>query len=120
MTAQHTPGPWYACYSKTDEFPGGNIRSDHHVDGTGALLLQAGPVFHDYKSNREEERANLELAAAAPALKALVMGFLGTLDTDNDEALVRAYYNQNIELFNAAIDVIQSLGETAPDATGNG
>ena len=62
----HTPGPWKACYS--DKVGGGNIRSDHHRDGTGALLLEAGPMFHDYTPDRAEELANLRLAAAAPDL----------------------------------------------------
>jgi hypothetical protein len=70
----YTPGPWKACYS--DKFGGGNIRSDHHRDGTGALLLEAGPMFHDYTPDRDEELANLRLAAASPdlleALKALL------------------------------------------------
>ena len=65
---KHTAGPWRACYSKTNEFGGGNIRSDHHVDGTGALLFATGPMFHDYEVNREEELANLHLAASAPEL----------------------------------------------------
>ena len=64
----YTPGPWRMCYS--DEFGGGNIRSDHHQDGTGALLLKAGPMFHDYTPDRDEELANLRLAASAPALLA--------------------------------------------------
>ena len=64
----YTPGPWKACYS--DKVGGGNIRSDHHRDGTGALLLEAGPMFHDYTPDREEELANLRLAAASPVLLA--------------------------------------------------
>ena len=64
----HTPGPWYAAYSKTNEFPGGNIRSNHHRHGEGALLFQTGPMFHDYTPDREEELANLRLAASAPDL----------------------------------------------------
>jgi hypothetical protein len=63
----YTPGPWKACYS--DKVGGGNIRSDHR-DGTGALLLEAGPMFHDYTPDREEELANLRLAAASPVLLA--------------------------------------------------
>jgi hypothetical protein len=63
---QHTAGPWEACYS--DKFGGGNIRSNHHVDGTGALLLEAGPMFHNYKVDRAEELANLHLVASAPEL----------------------------------------------------
>jgi hypothetical protein len=66
--ANHTPGPWRACYSETDEFGGGNVRSDHHVDGTEALLFDAGPMFHDYEVDREEELANLHLVASAPEL----------------------------------------------------
>ena len=62
----YTPGPWRMCYS--DEFGGGNIRSDHHQDGTGALLLEAGSMFHDYAPDRDEEFANLRLAAASPEL----------------------------------------------------
>jgi len=68
MTTKHTPGPWYPAYSKTNEFGGGNIRSNHHVDGDGALLFAAGPMFHDYEVNREEELANLHLVASAPEL----------------------------------------------------
>ena len=64
----HTEGPWRACYS--DEIGGGNIRSDHHRDGTGALLLEAGPMFHGYTPDRDEELANLRLAASAPELLA--------------------------------------------------
>jgi hypothetical protein len=64
----HTPGPWEACYSKTNAFGGGNIRSDYHIDGTGALLFVAGGMFHDYTVNREEELANMHLAASAPEL----------------------------------------------------
>ena len=64
----YTPGPWKACYS--DKVGGGNIRSDHHRDGTGALLLEAGPMFHDYTPDRDEELANLRLAAASPDLLA--------------------------------------------------
>ena len=59
---RHTPGPWRAI--------GDNIRSDHHADGTGALLLTAGTMFHNYTPNRDEEQANLRLAAAAPTLLA--------------------------------------------------
>ena len=56
----HTPGPW--------EVTGSNIRSDNHIDGTGALLLAAGPMFHAYEPDPEEQTANLKLAAAAPAM----------------------------------------------------
>jgi hypothetical protein len=63
-----TAGPWKAAYSKTNEFGGGNIRSDHHIDGNSALLFYTGPMFHDYEVDREEELANLHLAAAAPEL----------------------------------------------------
>jgi hypothetical protein len=68
----HTQGPWRVT--------GNSIRSDNHIDGTGALLLAAGPMFHDYTPDPEEQSANLKLAAAAPAmLKALenLMGWFG-------------------------------------------
>ena len=71
---KHTPGPWKACCS--DEFGGGNIRSDHHRDGTGALLLEAGPMFHDYTPDSAEEQANLRLAAAAPDLLAALQDLM--------------------------------------------
>ena len=61
---KHTPGPWRVT--------GDSIRSDNHADGTGALLLAAGPMSHAYTPDPEEQTANLNLAAAAPAmLKAL-------------------------------------------------
>ena len=58
--ATPTPGPWRVI--------GDCIRSDNHPDGRGALLLEAGPMFHNYTPNKEEIAANLRLAAAAPAL----------------------------------------------------
>ena len=61
----HTPGPW--------EVTGSNIRSDNHIDGTGALLLAAGPMFHAYEPDPEEQSANLKLAAAAPDLLAALV-----------------------------------------------
>jgi hypothetical protein len=70
---KHTAGPWEAAYS--DDCPGGSIRSDHHADGPGALLLNAGPMFHNYTPNREEELANLHLAAAAPELLAALQEY---------------------------------------------
>ena len=65
---KHTLGPWYAAYSKTNDFSGGNIRSDHHRDGEAALLFQTGRMFHNYTPDREEELANLWLVAVAPEL----------------------------------------------------
>ena len=68
---EHTPGPW--------QVTGPNIRSDNHIDGTGALLLLPGPMFHAYTPDPEEQSANLKLAAAAPemlmALQALLDWF---------------------------------------------
>ena len=70
---EHTPGPW--------QVTGPNIRSDNHIDGTGALLLLPGPMFHAYEPDPEEQSANLKLAAAAPemlmALQALLDWFGG-------------------------------------------
>ena len=63
-TESHTPGPWYAC--GTDLEGMGNIRSDNHPDGTGALLFNIGGMFHEYTPDRDEERANLRLVATAP------------------------------------------------------
>ena len=85
----HTPGPWYAAYSKTDEFPGGNIRSNHHRDGEGALLFQTGPMFHDYTPDREEELANLRLAASAPDLLDALETLLEIWDEDVTASTLR-------------------------------
>jgi hypothetical protein len=79
----HTPGPWRACYSETNEFGGGNIRSDRHLHGTGALLFTTGPMFHDYEVNREEELANLHLAASAPELLQALEELLGMAGDDH-------------------------------------
>ena len=52
----------------------------------------------------EEQRT---LSEYAPVLKAIVDGFLATLDETDDlekEAVVRSYYNSNIELFDLAIN----------------
>ena len=56
----HTQGQWRVT--------GNSIRSDNHIDGTGALLLLPGPMFHAYEPDPEEQTANLKLAAAAPAM----------------------------------------------------
>ena len=70
---QHTPGPW--------RITGPNIRSDHHADGPGALLLVAGGMFHDYTPDPDEQRANLALAASAPALADAAAQLLHEFDT---------------------------------------
>ena len=86
MMHKHTKGPWRACYSKTNEFGGGNIRSDHHVNGTGALLLfSAGPMFSNYKVNREEEIANLRLVASAPQLLSALEAIVEDLESYCDD-----------------------------------
>ena len=74
--------------------------------------------FNDSEPDPEEQAANLKLVAAAPKLKAILEGFLGTLDApDNSHA--HHYYNENIALFNLAIDTIQELrGETEPPLDG--
>ena len=64
----HTQGPWRAT--------GDSIRSDNHMDGTGALLLAAGPMFHAYEPDPEEQSANLKLAAAAPAMLSALQALL--------------------------------------------
>ena len=61
----YTQGPWRVT--------GKSIRSDNHIDGEGALLLNAGPMFEDvapyeYTPDPEEQNANLQLAASAPDL----------------------------------------------------
>ena len=101
----HTPGPW--------RIAGPNIRSDNHTDGTGALLFVQQNPFHDYHPDPEEQAANLKLAAAAPKLKAIVEGFLATLNAPGEDTHACSYYNENIALFNLAIETIKGLrGET--------
>ena len=56
----YTQGPWRVT--------GKSIRSDNHIDGEGALLLNAGPMFYEYTPDPEEQNANLQLAASAPDL----------------------------------------------------
>ena len=96
----HTPGPWVIT--------GPNIRSDNHTDGTGALLFVQQRPFNDSEPDPDEQAANLKLVAAAPKLQAIVEGFLGTLDAP-DDSHAHHYFNENIALFNLAIDTIQEL-----------
>ena len=56
----YTQGPWRVT--------GKSIRSDNHIDGEGALLLNAGPMFYEYTPDPEEQNANLQLVASAPDL----------------------------------------------------
>ena len=70
----HTPGPW--------QVTGPNIRSDNHIDGAGALLLAAGPMFHAYEPDPEEQTANLKLAAAAPAMLMALENLMGWFGDD--------------------------------------
>jgi hypothetical protein len=72
MTDRHTPGPWKRT--------GSCIRSDYHLDGPSALLLTAGPMFHDYDVDTGEQTANLALAAAAPDLLAALKAAITDLE----------------------------------------
>ena len=55
-----------------------------------------------------ENSINAELIDNSPKLLAIVEGFIGTLDApDNSHA--HHYYNDNLELFNLAIDTIAEL-----------
>ena len=57
-------------------------------------------------------KANAELIANAPKLKAILEGFLGTLDAP-DNSHTHHYFNENIALFTIAIETIKGLrGET--------
>ena len=74
-------------------------------------LEGTGPDGHGMVC-RDAVLEDARLIAAAPGLRAIVLGFLSTLDVEGeDEAVAKAYYNQNIALFNAAIDLIQPLVE---------
>ena len=56
--------------------------------------------------------ANAELIAAAPKLKAILEGFLATMDAP-DNSHTHHYFNENIALFTLAIETIKELrGET--------
>ena len=87
----HTPGPWST----------GTQGGDGQVVYVGADMMfvpGSGPVT----------KANAELIANAPKLKAILEGFLGTLDTpDNSHA--HHYFNENIALFTLAIETIKEL-----------
>ena len=101
---EHTPGPWILFLEyNTKGFQ--KIVGGHWGNINIAQVVQR-------KSRKDEDVANAQLIAAAPALKALVVGFLATLDVEGeDEPVVRSYYAQNIELFNTAIDIIDPLVE---------
>ena len=68
----HTQGPWRVT--------GKSIRSDNHIDGEGALLLNAGPMFYEYTPDPEEQNANLQLAASAPDLLEALQSLLASLE----------------------------------------
>ena len=55
-----------------------------------------------------EDSINAELIANAPKLLAIVEGFIATLDAP-DNSHSHHYYNDNLELFNLAIDTIAEL-----------
>jgi hypothetical protein len=106
---EHTPGPWEACYS--DEFGGGNIRSDHHRDGEGALLLIAGPMFNDYTPDRDEELANLRLASAAPDLLAALKALLESIESVDFSVLDDAGLHYRIPWSQAEVAIARATGE---------
>ena len=91
----HTPGPWRT----------GTQGGDGRVVYVGADMMfvpGSGPVT----------KANAELIANAPKLKAILEGFLGTLDAP-DNSHTHHYFNENIALFTIAIETIKGLrGET--------
>ena len=74
----YTQGPWRVT--------GKSIRSDNHIDGEGALLLNAGPMFYEYTPDPEEQNANLQLAASAPDLLECLQNLVdrGLIVNDND------------------------------------
>ena len=91
----HTPGPWST----------GTQGGDGRVVYVGADMMfvpGSGPVTE----------ANAELIAAAPKLKAILEGFLATMDAP-DNSHTHHYFNENIALFTLAIETIKELrGET--------
>ena len=97
----HTQGPW--------EVTGNSIRSDNHIDGTGALLLAAGPMFHAYEPDPEEQTANLKLAAAAPAMLKALQAWISLAERssmdgiDHEVAMTEAAIAQATEEDNDAI-----------------
>jgi hypothetical protein len=93
----HTPGPW--------ELTGPNVRERE----SGALLFVQARPFADCDPDPEEQAANLRLVAAAPLLKTIVEGFLGTLTNNNNAYQGYLYYDANYELCKLAIDTIQEL-----------
>ena len=110
---EHTKGPWRIDHESIQSIPTGDtvaLLCDINAPKLGTVLdwPRSQPEDHDDAENV----ANAQLIAAAPALKAIVVGFLATLDVEGKrEAVVRTYYNQNIELFNTAIDIIDPLVE---------
>ena len=116
--AQHTPGPWMV-ERREPQFDAGETSPGSHGSQTHLIWtedpLVAQVVAHivvdaglDVSKAEPQANANARLIAAAPKLKAIVEGFLGTLAT-NDAYQVHRYYDTNIELFNLAIDTIQEL-----------
>ena len=62
------------------------------------------------QSRAEEDWSNAQLIANAPKLLAIVKGFIATLDLDApDDSHSYHYYEDNVELFNLAIDTIAEL-----------
>jgi hypothetical protein len=105
----HTPGPWTI---------------DHQRIGPwGEPVALLGDITISYISwlfpetiDDAENEANARLIASAPALLDILEGFLNTLVTEDPkwEALLKRYYDSNIELFDFAIDTykyIQNLEE---------
>ena len=87
----HTPGPWST----------GTQGGDGRVVYVGADMMfvpGSGPVTE----------ANAELIAAAPKLKAILEGFLATMDAP-DNSHTHHYFNENIALFTFAIETIKEL-----------
>ena len=103
-TTGHTPGPW-----KLHEYPG-HVEAENGMACCGHETIIASTLAHSCNDQllQAEQAANAQLIAAAPMLKAIVEGFLGTLAT-NDAYQVHRYYDANIELFNLAVDTIQEL-----------
>ena len=95
--SSHTPGPW--------EITGPNVRESK----SGGLLFVQSCPFTDAEPDADEQDANLRLVAAAPLLKTIVEGFLGTLTNNNNAYQGYLYYDANYELCKLAIDTIQEL-----------
>ena len=109
----YTQGPWN-LHSPTEGDP---------ITGDGSYCItgqDGGVLANIVPKDSHKTPGNARLIAMAPTLLKLLEGFISTLDVEDDTPeykRIEAYYNDNIAMFNCAIDTYSYIQKGRPIVT---